>query len=148
MGNWFAEKLGPPPVARFQPGQPWPPQVPQQYVQPAQYAPQHPLTGHPQPQYAPLPPPDMTGVQINDVGSLLAAAPYWKGTAEEKANTAECPKCGGPLQMYTGMNAPKIMNRDGVICRPMERCHYCGYNGHFEQLGQQATDSGIPMRVI
>jgi hypothetical protein len=30
----------------------------------------------------------------------------------------------------------------------MERCYYCGFNGHFEQLGQQATDSGIPMRVI
>ena len=40
------------------------------------------------------------------------------------------------------------MNKDGVSCRPMERCHYCGYNGHFEQLGQQATDSGVAVRVI
>ena len=137
--NWFANKLGPPPqtaTARYQPGQPWPPQ----------FAPQQP--GQPQQPGPPQGPPALSGVQINSVADLLAVKDHWQGTKEEKANTAVCPKCGGPLQMYTGINAPKVMNRDGVSCHPMERCHYCGYNGHFEQLGQQATDSGIPMRVL
>lgn len=141
MGNWFAERLGPPVVARYQPGQPWPPQgyVGQQQPvlpQQQQYQPQQQVAFDPR------------TIQINNAQELLALKDYWQGTAEEKANTALCPKCGGPLQMYTGMNAPKIMNRDGVTCHPMERCHYCGFNGHFEQLGQQATDSGIPLRVI
>lgn len=140
MGNWFAEKLGQPPVARYQPGQPWPP-VPNGYV-PAQQQPLPPYQGQPQPAT------DFAGQTINSVGDLLTAAPHWTGTAEEKQNTAACPKCGGPLQMFTQINAPKVMSRDGVVCHPMERCYYCGFNGHFEQLGQQATDSGIPLRVL
>lgn len=141
MGNWFADKLGAPPVMRYQPGQPWPPQTngtPQPYQQPLP-------NGYPQ---GPQPVPNYTGAQINSVADLLAVKDHWKGTREEKENTATCPKCSGPLQMYTGRNAPKVMNRDGVSCHPMERCHYCGFNGHFEQLGQQATDSGVPMRVL
>lgn len=149
MGNnWFAERLGPPPgpvVARFQPGQPWPPQgqYPQQYANgggnvtsPGQAPPvqQVPFDPH--------------SVRIDDIHQLLATKDVWTGTVEEKRNTALCPKCGGPAQMYSQLNAPKIMNRDGVSCRPMERCFYCGYNGHFEQLGQQATDSGVAIRTI
>src|SRR5262245_32939984 len=144
MGNWFADKLGPPPsVMRYQPGQPWPPQ-PQQVVVPQGVPGQQYLPYQPPPQ----PAPNFSGQLINTVGDLLTSAPYWQGTREEKANTANCPKCGGPLQLYTGLNAPKVMSKEGVSCHPMERCYYCGYNGHFEQLGQQATDSGIPLRVI
>jgi uncharacterized protein with PIN domain len=91
---------------------------------------------------------DPSTVQIDNLDQLLALKDAWQGTAEEKRNTDLCPKCGGPLQMFTQISAPKIMNRDGVSCRPMERCHYCGYNGHFEQLGQQATDSGVAIRAI
>lgn len=144
MGNWFAETLGPPPpapVMRYQPGQPWPPQQPQ--YQPA-VAPQYQPAILQQPQVSF----DPRAMQIDNAAQLLALKDAWQGTAEEKAHTIVCPKCGGPVQMYTGANAPKIMNKEGVSCHPMERCHYCGYNGHFEQLGQQATDSGIPMRVI
>ena len=88
------------------------------------------------------------GVRIDDIGQLLANKDAWHGTVDEKRNTTGCPKCGGVVQMYTGMNAPKIMNKYGQSCTPMQRCYYCGYNGHFEQLGQQATDSGVPLRVI
>lgn len=147
MSNWFAERLGPPPgtvVARYQPGQPWPPQQ-QQPVYPQQGPPQQFVQYQPQGQQLPF---DPHAVKIENAQQLLALKDYWGGTVEEKQNTEVCPKCGGPLQMYTGLNAPKIMNRDGVSCHPMERCHYCGYNGHFEQLGQQATDSGIAVRVI
>jgi hypothetical protein len=142
MGNWFADRLGAPVVARYQPGQPWPPQ---QGVAPPQQVPQQYVQYQPQGQPVPF---DPSSVRIDDIAQFLALKDAWRGTMEEKTGTATCPKCGGPLQMYTGLNAPKIMNRDGVSCHPMERCHYCGYNGHFEQLGQQATDSGVPMRVI
>jgi len=144
MGNWFADRLGAPPppmVARYQPGQPWPPQH--------QAAPPPMVPGQQfeqvQPQQAPF---DPNGVRIDSIDQFLATKDAWRGTMEEKTGTTQCPKCGGPLQMFTGLNAPKIMNRNGVSCHPMERCHYCGYNGHYEQLGQQATDSGVPMRVI
>ena len=145
MGNWFADRLGPPPapvVARYQPGQPWPPQ--------GQYPQQQPMLG----QQPTLPVQqqqvafDPNAVRIDDINQLLATKDAWSGTADEKHNTELCPKCGGVVQMYTGMNAPKIMNKYGQSCTPMQRCYYCGYNGHFEQLGQQATDSGVPLRVI
>jgi len=143
MGNWFADRLGAPPppvVARFQPGQPWPPQQPGAYPQ------QPVLPGAPvQQQQVPFNP---AMVQVDTIEQIIALKDAWQGTIDEKRNTATCPKCGGPLQMYTGMNAPKVTNKDGVSCHPMERCHYCGFNGHFEQLGQQATDSGVAIRVI
>lgn len=147
--NWFADRLGPPPapvVARYQPGQPWPPQAqyPQQVAQQAPLlAPQGPLPGQQQ-----LVPFDPHGVRIDDINQLLATKDAWSGTNDEKHNTTQCPKCGGQVQMYTQLNAPKIMNKHGVSCTPMQRCYYCGYNGHFEQLGQQATDSGVAVRVI
>jgi len=149
MGNWFADRLGAPPppvVARYQPGQPWPPQ---QYVNTGGGTVTTPLQVQPQQaqpqQQAPF---DPNGVRIDSIDQFLATKDAWRGTMEEKTGTTQCPKCGGPLQMFTGLNAPKIMNRNGVSCHPMERCHYCGYNGHYEQLGQQATDAGVPMRVI
>lgn len=148
MGNWFADRLGPPQqavVARFQPGQPWPPQQ-GQYPQP-QYVNVDGSTVTTPLQVQPVQF-DPRTVRIDDINQLLALKDAWRGTMEEKTGTTQCPKCGGPLQMYTGMNAPKIMNRDGVTCQPMQRCHYCGYNGHYEQLGQQATDSGVAVRVI
>jgi hypothetical protein len=144
MGNWFADRLGAPPepvVARYSPNQPWPPQAPypQQQPLPGQ---QHPLLGQQQMPF------DPRSVRIDDVNQLLALKDAWHGTVEEKRNTELCPKCGGQVQLYTQLNAPKIMNKDGVSCQPMQRCHFCGYNGHFEQLGQQATDTGIAIRAM
>ena len=149
MGNWFADRLGPPPapvVARYQPGQPWPPQGqnPPQYVNAQGGTVTAPLqVQQPQPMAF-----DPHAVRIDDINQLLAVKDAWGGTVEEKRNTTQCPKCGGVVQMYTQLNAPKIMNKHGVSCTPMQRCYYCGYNGHFEQLGQQATDSGVAVRVI
>ena len=120
--DWYARRLqqqAPPPQQRQQVPY-YPPQAPNQYVQPQPTPGQHQMP----PQ---TPPPG----SVNH-NNFMQMASMWRGGPAMRADPGGCPECG----------SPRFFSRKQAVSRgpePAPRCFDCGYAGGLFTQGDPAT---------
>jgi hypothetical protein len=142
--GWWADKLNG--GQQQQAPATWTPQPPQQWTppghtqQPQGYYPQPQWQGQPQQPQAPQPV-EFGGMIINDGATFFRV--MQTGNAKNGAAKHEhgvCPECGDPRYFaLTHKKFRKVNLNTGQSCEPAPICEACGYNGLFEQYGNQAA---------
>lgn len=131
--SWWSDKING--------GQQPAPQPQQQYVHPQAYA--------PAPRYAPQPQPHTQGSdQMVEFGGILVRRDGFdyvmqngnikNGAAKHERET--CPECGDPRYFTREHRKLRKLNvKTGQMVSPAPICEACGYNGLYEQYGNQVA---------
>lgn len=114
---------------------------------PAPYQPQQARVGAPvaPPQQPPMVVPLEEGVEDPEGQmDMSTAITRWRGNPKGGAGERQsCPRCGGS-HYFSRKQSGTVTKTDGTRVTPSPLCADCGYNGMWEQFGDQFDSQGNP----